>query len=79
MWGIILDDIHEIDLALYFFGEPDLVKGYCAKLSNLNIDTEDTAEIFIKFEKNIFCNIHMDYLQDPPTRKGKTFKFRLTY
>jgi predicted dehydrogenase len=69
--GIVLDDIHEIDMALYLFGLEKFVGGHCNKLSNLKIDTEDLAEIFIEFENGIYCNIHMDYLQHVPTRRGK--------
>jgi len=69
--GIILDDTHEIDLALHFFDEPVEVSGYCKKISDLKIDCEDTAEIIIKFKSGIYCTIHMDYLQRLPVRRGK--------
>jgi len=60
--GIIMDAIHDIDYACWLFGFPK--KGFCfyGKFSNLEIDTEDFAEILLKFENKI-VEIHLDYLQ----------------
>lgn len=61
--GVVLDLIHEIDLALLLCG--DVRKGFSSiidRVSNLEIDTEDIAEIIYQSENNIVVNIHMDYL-----------------
>lgn len=60
--GVILDLIHEIDYAIWFFGEPVGVNADAYKLSDLKIDTEDYAEIFLKFKNGTAVQIHMDYL-----------------
>ncbi len=61
--GVVLELIHEIDMALYLFGKP--VSEICSiagKLSSLEIETEDMAEIMFRTEKNIIVSIHQDYL-----------------
>ncbi|KUK82514.1 MAG: Oxidoreductase domain protein, partial [Microgenomates bacterium 39_6] len=46
--GIILDASHEIDYARFFMGEVSEVFAVCRKLSSLDIDTEDYAEIIMR-------------------------------
>lgn len=43
--GIVLDASHEIDYVRYLVGEVEEVFAVCRKLSKLDIDTEDFAEI----------------------------------
>jgi predicted dehydrogenase len=61
--GVVLDLIHEIDLANYLCG---FVKknfhSIVGKLSDLEIETEDLAEIHYQSSKDVFVSIHMDYL-----------------
>jgi predicted dehydrogenase len=61
--GIILDAIHEIDYMRWFLGEVAEVFCFAEKLSKLEIDTEDTAEILLRFKSKALGNIHMDYVQ----------------
>jgi len=61
--GVILDAIHEIDYAQWIFGDIKNVISMYGKLTTLKIDTEDTAEVFLKFTKGPLVNIHMDYIQ----------------
>ena len=61
--GIILDAIHEIDYARWFFGEPDRISAMSGQVSQLDIDTEDVAEISIHFAAGAMANIHLDYLR----------------
>ncbi len=65
--GVILDAIHELDLALWMFGEPETI--YCAggKYSDLEIDVEDVAEILLSYPKKI-VSIHLDSVQRPAER-----------
>jgi predicted dehydrogenase len=60
--GIILDAIHEIDLANHWLRGTESV--FCAskKLSDLDIDAEDTAELLLE-NKDALAEIHMDYLR----------------
>lgn len=61
--GVILDGIHEIDYARWLFGE--VTEVYCqgGKISSLEIDTEDTADILMKMARGFSVSIHMDYIQ----------------
>jgi len=61
--GVIFDDIHEIDSLYWLFGEVKEVFCFADKVSTLDIDTEDLAEIFLKFKSGIIAQIHLDYLQ----------------
>lgn len=61
--GVILDDIHEIDSLCWLFGGVKEVFCFADKMSNLKIDTEDIAEIFLKFKSGTIAQIHLDYLQ----------------
>ena len=61
--GIIFDAIHEIDYAKWFFGKAEKVSCFSGKMSSLEIDTEDYAEILIQFENNVVAEVHLDYLQ----------------
>jgi len=45
--GVVLDLVHEIDLARWLFGEFDVVKAAGGKFSRLEIDSEDTACILL--------------------------------
>jgi predicted dehydrogenase len=69
--NLIFDGIHELDYAVWFFGEPSEV--FCVKgiLSELEIDTEDFVDIIIKFKSGAVCNAHMDYLQHGYSRRCK--------
>ncbi|HXT73044.1 MAG TPA: Gfo/Idh/MocA family oxidoreductase [Candidatus Angelobacter sp.] len=65
--GVILDAIHELDLALWMFGEPETI--YCAggKFSDLEIDVEDVAEILLCYLDKI-VSTHLDSVQRAPER-----------
>jgi len=66
--GAILTLIHEIDYAYWFFGLPEKVFAFAEKLSPLQMDVEDTAEILLKFSDEKIVEIHLDYLQRSPSR-----------
>jgi predicted dehydrogenase len=61
--GIVLDASHEIDYVRHLLGEVDEVFAVCRKLSRLEIDTEDFAEIIMRFKGGAYSQIHLDYLQ----------------
>lgn len=61
--GIVLDASHEIDYLRWFMGEAKEVFAFVDKLSSLEIDTEDTAEIIVKFNSGAIGEIHLDYVQ----------------
>lgn len=61
--GVILDGIHEIDYITWFLGEVSQVFCFSGKLSSLEIDTEDTAEILLQFRSGPIAEVHLDYIQ----------------
>jgi len=61
--GIILDASHEIDYVQYLLGDVSEVFATCKKLSALEIDTEDFAEIIMHFKNGAYAQLHLDYLQ----------------
>ena len=69
--GVILDLIHELDYACWFFGIASKVFCLSGKKSDLEIETEDTAEILIDFRNGALCEVHLDYLQRPSCRSFK--------
>lgn len=71
--GVLLDLYHEFDYLYWFFGMPERL--FCAadRQSDLEIDTEDNADVMMRFagSPGIMCNLHVDYLQYKPTRTLK--------
>lgn len=66
--GVILDLIHELDYAHWLFGEMSRVFCFSSKKSDLEIQTEDVAEILIEFQNGTLCEVHLDYIQRYPCR-----------
>lgn len=61
--GIILDAIHELDYIRWMLGEIETVACFAGKLSRLEIDTEDTAAILLRFRSGAIGEVHLDYVQ----------------
>jgi len=61
--GVILDDIHELDSLRWLFGRVGEVQCMAGRVSNLRIDTEDVAEITLRFARGTIAQVHLDYLQ----------------
>jgi predicted dehydrogenase len=66
--GVILDLIHELDAACWLLGEAGKVTCFSGRQSDLEIDTEDLAEILVEFKDSILCSVHLDYIQRSPSR-----------
>lgn len=66
--GVILDAVHEFDLAVWFFGMPQAIYARGGKYSDMEINVEDTAEIVMSYEEAV-VSIHLDYLQRPAQRR----------
>jgi len=61
--GAILDGVHEIDYITWFLGEVSRVVCFSGKLSSLETDTEDTAEILLRLKSGTVAEVHLDYVQ----------------
>ena len=67
--GVVLDSIHEIDYLINLFGPVESVNSTVNKLSDLEIDVEDYAELVLIHSNNVRSSVHMDYLR-PFKRRG---------
>jgi predicted dehydrogenase len=61
--GVLLDRIHEIDYTCWLLGKVNEVAALTGRLSHLEIDSEDVAEILLKFESGAMASVHMDYVR----------------
>jgi predicted dehydrogenase len=61
--GIILDAIHELDYIRWLLGEVATVACFAGHLSHLQIDSEDTAAILLRFAAGAIGEVHLDYVQ----------------
>jgi len=69
--GVLLSQIHDIDFLYALFGMPKKICCFGGKLTDLEIDVEDTASILFEFERQGRCfpfHLHQDYVQKPPVR-----------
>ena len=61
--GVILDRIHEIDYMRWLFGDVSELTAMAGHISHLEIDTEDVAEIVLKFANGSIGSVHLDYIR----------------
>ncbi len=65
--GVVLTQCHSLDYLPWLVGNVESVWGFTAKLSDLEVDVEDTAKIGLRFENGALGSIHLDYNQQPPS------------
>ena len=61
--GAILDLIHEIDLALWFFGSGTLVASATVPANSLGLEVEGLAEILIRHDSGVLSSVHLNFVQ----------------
>ncbi len=61
--GVILDAIHELDYIRWMLGDVRTVACFSGKESGLDIETEDTAAILLRFAEGAIGEVHLDYVQ----------------
>jgi predicted dehydrogenase len=64
--GVVLTQCHSLDYLPWLIGSVRSVWGMTAKLSDLEVDVEDTAEIGLHFADGALGSIHLDFNQQPP-------------
>ena len=69
--GIILDASHELDLVRSLIGEVGRVFCAAEKLSELDVEVEDTAEITLWFKEGVLGSVHLDMIQRAKSRTLK--------
>ena len=66
--GVLRDLIHEIDYAGWIFGWPSFVTASLRNSGQLNIETEEMADLFWETENGTFVSVSLDYLTRIPFR-----------
>ncbi len=65
--GVVSTQCHSLDYLPWLTGERvESVFGFTAKLSDLEVDVEDTAKIGLRFVSGALGSIYLDYNQQPP-------------
>jgi len=64
--GVTITLSHPIDYLRWLLGEVELRWHWAAELGNLEMDVEDTAELWLEFATGAVGSVHLDYLQRPP-------------
>ncbi|WP_345306528.1 Gfo/Idh/MocA family oxidoreductase [Candidatus Villigracilis saccharophilus] len=67
--GVVLTQCHSLDYLPWLVGKVRSAWGFTAKLSDLEVDVEDTAEIGLRFESGALGNLHLDFNQQPPAHR----------
>jgi predicted dehydrogenase len=66
--GVVLTEIHEIDLLCWMFGRPERVAAFGGRRSDLDIDVEDTISAILDFS-GLSCALTLSFVQNPPMRR----------
>jgi predicted dehydrogenase len=66
--GVILDLLHELDYVSWLIGPISCLTCFADRISGLEITTEDTAAILLRFENGAIGTVHLDYVQRTPSR-----------
>jgi predicted dehydrogenase len=61
--GAILDCIHEIDLADWYFGPGVVLGSATLPASSLGLDTDGAAEILISHHSGVLASVHVNFIQ----------------
>jgi len=65
--GVALTQCHSLDYLPWLVADGvESVWAFTAKLSDLEVDVEDTAKIGLRFANGALGSIHLDYNQQPP-------------
>ena len=70
--GVSIDLIHEWDYLTYLFGDPERVKSFIGKKSDLEIDSDDVA-VYIAEYKDKIVELHLDYFGRKTIREIQLF------
>jgi predicted dehydrogenase len=61
--GVMLDLIHEVDYLYWLFGDVTTVACNYINTGELEIETEEAAEMLLKFSNGVMATVHFDYWQ----------------
>ncbi len=66
--GVVMELSHELDYLRWLIGEIETVSAITDKVSDLEIDVEDIAEVALKFRCGAIGSAHLDMVQRSPVR-----------
>jgi len=68
--GVLLELSHELDYMRWIFGEVTWVSGWIGRLSDLELDVEDTANLILGIGEAtpILCSLNLDFVRHDPVR-----------
>ncbi|MEW6008459.1 MAG: Gfo/Idh/MocA family oxidoreductase [Candidatus Omnitrophota bacterium] len=61
--GIILESSHELDYLSWLIGDIKNINCFAKKVSTLEVDTEDTAQILLEFKSGVIAQVHLDFIR----------------
>ncbi len=61
--GAILDCIHELDLALWYFGGGELLAAAVAPATSLGLTTDGLAELLVRHHSGVLSSLHLNFVQ----------------
>jgi predicted dehydrogenase len=64
--GVVLTLCHPFDYLRWLIGEIKTVCAEVDRVSEMEIETEDTAAVICRFESDIIGTVYLDYVQQPP-------------
>jgi predicted dehydrogenase len=65
--GVVLTQCHSLDYLPWLVGKDvEAAWGFTGKVSDLEVDVEDTAKIGLRFEGGALGSLHLDYNRQPP-------------
>lgn len=67
--GVIRTLTHPLDYLRYLIGEVEALWSFNSRVSPLEVDVEDAAEIGLKFAGGAIGGVHLNYVQRPPSHR----------
>jgi predicted dehydrogenase len=61
--GAVLDCIHEIDLALWYFGPAKLAGAACLGAGTIGLESDGLAEILLRHKSGVLSSLHLNFVQ----------------
>jgi predicted dehydrogenase len=67
--GVVLTLCHPLDYLCWLFGDLDALWAFEARLGDLELTVEDTAEIGLRFRSGVLGSLHLSYNQRPTVHR----------
>ena len=67
--GVTLTLCHPFDYLRWLLGEVRDVSAMLGRRGGLGIEVEDTAEVQLRFESGVTAQVHLDYVERPPSHR----------